>query len=144
MKRGTKLSVPDARDVDVGQRIRARRLVCRISLTELADRLGVAFQQVQKYETGVNRVSAGRLARIAEVLNVPVSFFFSGDQVLSEADATVSAALGFLETADAVRLARAYSEIGDPHIRHVLVLLAERIVGGAQRSRKHVKKRRPS
>jgi transcriptional regulator with XRE-family HTH domain len=140
MKRGTKHSVPDARDVVIGQRIRAQRLVCRMSQTELANRLGVAFQQLQKYETGVNRVSAGRLARIADALNVPVSFFFSGDDARSETGETVNLALSFLETAEAVRLARAYSEISNPRIRRVLVLLAERIVRGAPRSRKHVKK----
>jgi transcriptional regulator with XRE-family HTH domain len=139
MGRGTKPRFADARDVDVGQRIRAQRLVCRMSQAKLANRLGVATYQVQKYESGLNRVSAGRLARIAEALNVPVSFFFSGDDTRSETGENVNLVLRFLETAGAVRLTRAYSEIGDARIRHLLVLLVERIVG-AQRSRKHVKK----
>jgi transcriptional regulator with XRE-family HTH domain len=140
MKRETKLKAPDARDVDVGRRIRARRIVCHMSQTELANNLGVTFQQVQKYETGVNRVSAGRLARLAGALNVPVSFFFSGDQVRPEVGATVSAIPSFLEATDAVRLARAYSEISDPHIRRVLVRLAEQVAGGARSSIKRVRK----
>ena len=64
----TRTKAPDARDMDVGRRIRAQRLVCRMSQTELANNLGVTFQQVQKYEKGVNRVGAGRLSRIADVL----------------------------------------------------------------------------
>src|SRR5260370_31061794 len=70
---------PDACDADVGRRIRAQRLLCHMSQTELGNRVGITFQQIQKYEKGVNRVGAGRLARIADVLSVPVSFFFSGD-----------------------------------------------------------------
>src|SRR6266480_2725693 len=79
----TRTKAPDARDMDVGRRIRAQRLVCRMSQTELANNLGVTFQQVQKYEKGVNRVGAGRLSRIADVLGVPVAFFFSGDMSLT-------------------------------------------------------------
>jgi len=137
MDRKTRTKAPDARDVDVGRRIRAQRLVCRMSQTELANSLGVTFQQVQKYEKGVNRVGAGRLARIAEVLNVPVSFFFSGDHTPSEAADNVNSGLSFLETAGAVRLVRAYSQIEDPQIRRALVDLAEEIAGGRRRDGKH-------
>ena len=49
----------DSRDAEVGRRVRSRRLECRLSQTELADRIGVTFQQVQKYEKGVNRIGAG-------------------------------------------------------------------------------------
>src|SRR5258707_8795672 len=68
----------DLRDAEVGRRVRSRRLECRLSQTELADRIGVTFQQVQKYEKGVNRIGAGRLPRISEALEVPISFFFGG------------------------------------------------------------------
>jgi transcriptional regulator with XRE-family HTH domain len=133
MERKTRTKAPDARDVDVGRRIRAQRLVCRMSQTELANSLGVTFQQVQKYEKGVNRVGAGRLAKIAEVLTVPVAFFFSGDQTPSEGTDNVNSGLSFLETAGAVRLVRAYSQIEDPQIRRALVDLAEEIAGGRRR-----------
>src|SRR6202162_196521 len=93
----TRTKAPDARDMDVGRRIRAQRLVCRMSQTELANNLGVTFQQVQKYEKGVNRVGAGRLSRIAEVLGVPVAFFF-GDHAGTGKGGDASEALGFLET----------------------------------------------
>ena len=128
----TRTKAPDARDVDVGRRIRSQRLVCRMSQTELANNLGVTFQQVQKYEKGVNRVGAGRLSRIADVLNVPVSFFFSGDMNPAPAD-SAGTGLSFLETAGAVRLVRAYSTIEDPQIRRALVDLAEEIAGSRGR-----------
>ena len=67
---------PEPKDFEIGRLIRARRLLCRLSQTELANTLGVTFQQVQKYEKGVNRVAAGRLVKIADTLDIPVSFFF--------------------------------------------------------------------
>ena len=73
---------PDPVDVEVGHRIRIERLSRGLSQTALANQLGVTFQQVQKYEKGVNRVGAGRLTRIAEVLGVPVATFFSGKEML--------------------------------------------------------------
>lgn len=64
-------------DYLVGQRIRARRLELGKSQTDLGDAVGVKFQQIQKYETGTNRVSASRLFAIADVLQVPVEYFFA-------------------------------------------------------------------
>src|SRR3954453_22926848 len=66
----------DSRDQEVGRRVRSRRLECRLSQTELADKIGVTFQQVQKYEKGTNRIGAGRLERISEALDVAITFFF--------------------------------------------------------------------
>jgi len=65
-------------DAHVGQRIRQRRTQLGISQTNLGQALGVTFQQVQKYEKGVNRVGSSRLAQIAEVLQVPIESFFEG------------------------------------------------------------------
>src|SRR5215218_2507152 len=72
--RGT--GIPDPVDVHVGARIRTRRLLLGINQETLANALGLTFQQVQKYEGGANRVSASRLAQMAEVLGVSVSYFF--------------------------------------------------------------------
>jgi transcriptional regulator with XRE-family HTH domain len=69
---------PSGIDRVVGQRIRWRRRECKLTQEKLGEKLGLTFQQVQKYELGVNRVSAGRLYEIAEVLGVPVSYFFEG------------------------------------------------------------------
>jgi transcriptional regulator with XRE-family HTH domain len=66
-------------DIELGKRIRLRRVEQKISQAELGDKLGVSFQQVQKYEKGVNRVGAARLAAIATALDVPVTFFYDGD-----------------------------------------------------------------
>jgi transcriptional regulator with XRE-family HTH domain len=63
-------------DAEVGQFIRHHRKSTKLSLQGLADRLGITYQQVQKYELGVNRISVGRLVEIAEILNVPVAHFF--------------------------------------------------------------------
>ena len=66
-------------DVELGKRIRLRRVELHISQSELAEKLGVTFQQVQKYEKGVNRVGASRLQQIATALDVPVTFFYDND-----------------------------------------------------------------
>src|SRR3954469_23449515 len=78
----------DLRDAEVGRRVRSRRLKCRLSQTELAERIGVTFQQVQKYEKGVNRIGAGRLQRISEALDIPITFFFDGTMGTTSRNAT--------------------------------------------------------
>ncbi|WP_417269991.1 helix-turn-helix domain-containing protein [Celeribacter sp.] len=65
-------------DVHVGKRVRHRRWMVGMTQQQLAEKVGIKFQQIQKYETGMNRVSASRLWDIAEALGVPVSFFFEG------------------------------------------------------------------
>ncbi len=65
-------------DVHVGQRIRQRRCLVGLTLQELGESVGIKFQQIQKYETGANRISASRMWDIAAVMEVPVSFFFEG------------------------------------------------------------------
>jgi transcriptional regulator with XRE-family HTH domain len=65
-------------DKYVGSRVRMRRLMLEMSQTNLADALGLTFQQVQKYEKGTNRIGASRLQHISQILQVPVPFFFEG------------------------------------------------------------------
>ncbi|MBK0329160.1 helix-turn-helix transcriptional regulator [Rhodobacteraceae bacterium F11138] len=67
-------------DVHVGKRVRHRRWLIGMTQQQLAEQVGIKFQQIQKYETGANRVSASRLWDIADALDVPVSFFFDGLQ----------------------------------------------------------------
>ena len=122
----------DPRDTEIGKRIRALRLERGLSQTELGNLLGVTFQQIQKYEKGANRVAAGRLQRVAEALEVPITFFYAGNaaETLEAAESdTVDVGLGFLETAGAVRLVRAFSRIQDPEMRRALVELTEKIAG---------------
>lgn len=75
-ERGEKESRPSPIDVHVGTRIRLRRTLMGMSQERLGEALGLTFQQVQKYERGVNRVGASRLFDLSRVLDVPVSFFF--------------------------------------------------------------------
>ena len=65
-------------DVHVGKRVRHRRWMLGVTQQQLGEKVGIKFQQIQKYETGMNRISASRLWDIAEALDVPVSFFFEG------------------------------------------------------------------
>ncbi|MBV8838320.1 MAG: helix-turn-helix transcriptional regulator [Alphaproteobacteria bacterium] len=121
---------PDPVDVEVGHRIRIERLSRGLSQTALANQLGVTFQQVQKYEKGVNRVGAGRLTKIAEVLGVPVSTFFSGKEVLEGEQAKEggeSSPLKLLTVSGAFRLLRAYADIEDGDLRRSIVDLVEQI-----------------
>ena len=69
---------PNPIDKHVGNRVRMRRMMLRMSQEKLGDALGLTFQQVQKYEKGTNRIGASRLQQIAHTLQVPVSFFFEG------------------------------------------------------------------
>jgi transcriptional regulator with XRE-family HTH domain len=118
----------DMRDAEVGRRVRSRRLECRLSQTELADRIGVTFQQVQKYEKGVNRIGAGRLQRISEALEVPISFFFGGaaSQTREPAPGNESV-FGFLQTSGSVRIVKAFHRIKSRQARQLLVELAEEL-----------------
>ncbi|MBL4805330.1 MAG: helix-turn-helix transcriptional regulator [Alphaproteobacteria bacterium] len=67
---------PNEMDIHVGQRIKVRRSLLGLSQEKLAESVGVTFQQIQKYERGTNRVSAGRLFELSKILDVPVNFFF--------------------------------------------------------------------
>ena len=69
---------PNPTDKHVGARVRMRRMMLSMSQEKLGDALGLTFQQVQKYEKGSNRIGASRLQHIAQILQVPVSFFFEG------------------------------------------------------------------
>jgi transcriptional regulator with XRE-family HTH domain len=70
------MNAPNPIDKHVGSRLRMRRLMLDMSQTDIADALGLTFQQVQKYEKGSNRISASRLQQLSQILQVPVPFFF--------------------------------------------------------------------
>ena len=138
----TRTKAPDARDVDVGRRIRAQRLVCRMSQTELANNLGVTFQQVQKYEKGVNRIGASRLFQISKILDVPVQFFFEeapysgdGNAVRGTAEPDSEAfILEFLNSREGLDLNRAFVKIGDAKVRKSVVDLVRALSGSSSAS----------
>lgn len=108
-------------DIHVGQRVRQRRWMIGMTQQQLGDRVGIKFQQIQKYETGTNRVSASRLWDIAEALDTTIDFFFEG---LSQEDrASTQAAGDVLTDKEALDLIRAYYAIPE-ETRHKLFDLA--------------------
>jgi transcriptional regulator with XRE-family HTH domain len=131
---------PDSMDAQVGQAIRAHRLMAGLSQTELADRLGITFQQVQKYEKGMNRVGAGRLSRIARILGVPIATFFG-----AQADPTATKPSSvfphrFVSDRNALRLMTAYADIRDRNLRLATADLVEAMAKSQPRPGKSAKK----
>jgi transcriptional regulator with XRE-family HTH domain len=117
----------DSRDQEVGRRVRSRRLECRLSQTELADKIGVTFQQVQKYEKGVNRIGAGRLQRISEALDVPITFFFDATPhgAPRGESSRPDSVFGFMQTSGSVRIVKAFHKIKSRKARELLVNMVE-------------------
>jgi transcriptional regulator with XRE-family HTH domain len=116
-------------DIEMGKRIRLRRVEMNMSQAELGDKLGVSFQQVQKYEKGVNRVGANRLQQIAEALQADVNFFYSDENGKGRAARTEVESLLFLDSNFSLRLLRAYSSIKDQNVQRKFVALMESIAG---------------
>jgi transcriptional regulator with XRE-family HTH domain len=115
-------------DRHVGARVRMRRTIVSMSQGKLADKLGITFQQVQKYEKGTNRIGAGRLQRIAEVLDVPVSFFFEGAPGSTTHSPENSEYVSqFLATTEGLALAKAFMSVTDPKVRRRIVHLVQSI-----------------
>lgn len=123
-------SRPSPIDVHVGSRIRLRRTLMGMSQERLGEALGLTFQQVQKYERGVNRVGASRLYDLSRVLDVPISFFFDDMPDSSGNGMSSSHVAGFAERSEfgghgddplakreTLELVRAYYRITDPNIR---------------------------
>jgi transcriptional regulator with XRE-family HTH domain len=114
-----------AEDAEIGRKIRALRLERGLSQTGLADGIGLTFQQVQKYEKGTNRVSAGRLQTIADMLNTPVMFFYGGSGAQTKTRVARNSGLALIQTKGAMRLMRAYAAISSRTTKHALIVLAE-------------------
>jgi transcriptional regulator with XRE-family HTH domain len=143
---------PNPIDVHVGKRLRLRRTLLGMSQERLGELLGLTFQQVQKYERGVNRIGSSRLFELGQILDVPVSFFFDdmprGEQVAGQAaglglGGPIRAATGFglaeeaaafehdlddglsLDKRETLELIRAYYRIADPAVRKRLFELTK-------------------
>jgi len=121
---------PNPVDIHVGSRVRLRRMLAGMSQEKLGESMGLTFQQIQKYEKGVNRIGASRLFRLSEVLGVPVQFFFEGmppaeagaNMGMAEPD-TESFLYEFLNTRDGLELNRAFVKITDPDQRRSIIEL---------------------
>lgn len=111
-------------DVHVGKRIRQRRWLIGMTQQQLAEAVGIKFQQIQKYETGANRVSASRLWDIADALDVAVSFFFEGLKQETDAEPQVHSAVpeDLMGDKEAMDLVRSYYAIPENQRRRLFEL----------------------
>ena len=128
---------PSSIDVAVGRNVRIWRMARGLSQAQLASRLGVTFQQLQKYEVGANRIGTGRLVKVANILRVPITALFEGTDA---ADPSRSL-LALIAEARAFRLAHAFSAIKDSTLRLTIVGAVEKIAqavppGSRKRRRK--------
>jgi transcriptional regulator with XRE-family HTH domain len=124
---------PNPIDIHVGSRVRFRRMLLGMSQEKLGEKLGLTFQQVQKYEKGINRIGASRLFDLAQVLGVSVQFFY--EEAPTVVDANQLAAEGFAEkpdensiveflrSRDGLELNRAFVRISDAKARRAIVEL---------------------
>ena len=122
---------PNATDVHVGRRMRMRRLMLQMSQEAFATKLGVTFQQVQKYEKGINRVSASRLQH-RNVLQVPVQFFFEGlpkteTGAKGREDTSYTLISDLLSSPEGIALAKGFMQIEDRVVRRHIVKLVTQI-----------------
>src|ERR1700739_3122403 len=105
-------------DTQVGNRVRIRRMLIGMSQEKLGDLLGLTFQQVQKYEKGINRIGAGRLFEISRILEVPVDFFYDGVGASSDGMTETSApVMEFVSSSEGLQLSLAFMKIKDPKVR---------------------------
>ena len=136
--------IPNPVDVHVGARLRRRRTLLGMNQTKLGDAIGVAFQQVQKYERGANRIGSSRLFGLSRVLDVPVQFFFDdmptavaasslATKKRGKAKKPPSYELDPMATRETMELVRAYYKIKDAKVRKRLHELAKAIGAGASK-----------
>lgn len=117
---------PDSVDVHVGKRLRVRRSLLGLSQEKLAEAIGLTFQQVQKYERGVNRISAGRLYQFSKILDVPIAYFYEQVKGMTPSNAmgmSDNVQEGFgggedtMQDKETLKLIKAYYEIDNPDLR---------------------------
>ena len=129
-------------DLHVGSRVRLQRMLLGMSQEKLGEQLGLTFQQIQKYEKGINRIGASRLFDLARVLGVSVQFFYDEAPGSATESRTVAAAGGadkadsyvvdFLSSREGIELNKAFVRITDPKVRRSVVDLVRAIAEGGQ------------
>jgi len=118
-------------DAYVGSRLRLLRTKQNITQQGIAERLGISFQQLQKYEKGINRIGASRLQHLSQIFDVPVDFFFDGAPRLAgsvrknKQAPSMDYVDDFFAGAEGKALARAFSQIKDPTVRRAVVHMVE-------------------
>jgi transcriptional regulator with XRE-family HTH domain len=123
---------PNPIDKHVGSRMRMRRMMLGMSQEKLGEAFGVTFQQVQKYEKGVNRIGSSRLQQAAQILGVSVPFFFEGapgGHELSKTAPSPTYVNEFVSSEDGLSLIKAFMRIARPAVRHRIVALVNEIAG---------------
>lgn len=142
---------PNPIDLHVGSRVRLQRMLLGMSQERLGERLGLTFQQIQKYEKGINRIGASRLFDLAQVLGVSVQFFYddapvAGHKVSNNGTSSITAIPGFAErpadnfvvdflsSREGIELNKAFVRITDPKVRRSVVELVRSLAGEEQRA----------
>lgn len=125
-------------DGQVGNRVRLRRMLIGMSQERLGELLGLTFQQVQKYEKGVNRIGAGRLFEVAHILDVPIDYFYE-DVSIQHAGARGVAEEGnstpvmkFISSPEGLQLSLAFTRIRDPKVRKRVLDLVKSLAEEAE------------
>ena len=128
-------------DAHVGAQLRLRRVILGLSQEELASRLGISFQQIQKYESGANRISAARLFEISRELDVPIAWFFKDLQAeegqssaVAPSDRTLRSAELF-DPQETGELLRHFSSIEDQEVRRKIIEMVEVLAGRGRKVR---------
>ena len=123
-------------DVHVGTRVRLRRMLLGMSQEKLGEHLGLTFQQIQKYEKGINRIGASRLFDLSRVLAVPVQFFYEelpvSDGAGGFAEQPEGYAVEFLSSREGLELNKAFARITDPRVRRSIVELVRAYAGDVE------------
>jgi transcriptional regulator with XRE-family HTH domain len=107
-------------DMQVGNRVRIRRMLIGMSQERLGELLGLTFQQVQKYEKGINRIGAGRLFDVSRILGVPIDYFYEGAQMSGQAGFAEDSAppvMEFVSSGEGLQLSLAFMKIKDAKVR---------------------------
>lgn len=120
---------PNSIDLHIGSRIKFRRVMLGMTQEQLGDALGTSFQQVQKYEKGINRIGASRLHSVANCLDVPITFFFEGQPAELEVglDQSASQLAEMMKSKDCIELAMAYLAIQDKDVQKKILALVRSV-----------------
>jgi transcriptional regulator with XRE-family HTH domain len=127
---------PNSADIQIGGSIRAHRLIVGMSQSDLARKLGVSFQQVQKYEKGMNRVGAGRLPQIAKIFDIPVGSLFDANADTSPGRGSGAAPVKLIPDRNTLKLLTAFGGIAQHKIRHSLIELVDAIAKATRKNRR--------
>jgi len=140
-------SGPNPVDIYVGSRVKSRRLILGFSQEDLAKSIGLTFQQIQKYERGINRISVSRLVDICRALKTPVDYFLEGSFSVNRVGSRKLAVKGFSDTKqelfeadpmvkkDVMELVRAYSKIRRPQLKKQILEMAKALSNSANDSK---------